>query len=76
MPVYTLHRYYGVYFDRPPIPPRSGQEFENGCDDFTGCYGLLLDHFYFPRRLGLLYHICEGKGRFGKAILGLIIIPF
>ena len=45
MPVYTLRRYHGVHFDRPPIPPWSGKDFENGCDDFTGCYGIFLDHF-------------------------------
>ena len=64
IPVYTPRRYCGVHFGRPSVPPRSGQDFDNCCDYFTGCYGLFPDNFYFTCRPGLLYHICEGKARF------------
>jgi len=64
MPVYKPRRCCGVHFDRPFIPPRSGQDFDNCYYYFTGCHGLFPDNFYFPCRPGLLYHICEGKVRF------------
>ena len=60
---YMPCRYCGVHFDRPSIPPRSGQDFDTCCDDCTGCYDILPGHFYFPHHPGLIHNICEGKAR-------------